>query len=109
MRPPNTCVHHMLGHTGPVGVVRFSEGGTYAFSGGVDKTIKLWNPFRAKLVYSFADGHNSEVLDVAPCAIITYFHSLFFHLLKIEIHKTLNLHQQALINRFLFGIYKLHE
>lgn len=42
--------------------VRFTPDHAYCLTGGADKTIRLWNPFRGLLLQSFA-GHNDQVLD----------------------------------------------
>ncbi|PSC74259.1 WD repeat domain-containing 83 [Micractinium conductrix] len=67
--PPNErlpCREHavLTGHEGPVLAVRFNRQGTYALSGGKDRSVRLWNPHRGIPIKVYA-GHGYEVRDVA--------------------------------------------
>lgn len=48
---------------GAVRAVRFNADGNYCLSGGSDRTVKLWNPFRGSLLQTYL-GHAGDVLDV---------------------------------------------
>lgn len=48
---------------GAVRVVRFNADGNYCLTGGSDRTVKLWNPFRGALLQSYL-GHGGDVMDV---------------------------------------------
>mmetsp|Transcript_76766 Transcript_76766/g.115508 ORF Transcript_76766/g.115508 Transcript_76766/m.115508 type:complete len:372 (+) Transcript_76766:174-1289(+) len=43
---PSLPVAKLDGHDGPVQVVRFTNDGKYCLTGGHDRTVRLWNPFR---------------------------------------------------------------
>ena len=74
-----TELSHMRGHGGGVQVGIFNSGGTYALTGGVDKAIALWNPYRAPystpgeesaagtgaLLLKQYRGHGMDVRDLA--------------------------------------------
>lgn len=49
--------------SGSVRTVRFNEDGNYCMTGGSDKVVRLWNPFKAILLKSYC-GHGQEILDV---------------------------------------------
>jgi WD40 repeat protein len=66
---PKTCVNLLTGHKGTVICARLNDNGNYLFTGGHDQLVKLWNPIKGKLVYTFVNGHSSEVLDVSPFVI----------------------------------------
>ena len=51
------------GHTGYINIVKWSSDQAYCVSGGHDKTIILWNPYKQKLIKGFRGIHNHEVLD----------------------------------------------
>ena len=48
---------------GAVRGVRFSVDGNYCITAGQDKTLKLWNPNKGRLLKTYS-GHGYEVLDV---------------------------------------------
>jgi len=52
----------LQGHDGGVMFVRFSSTGTYCFTGGKDRMLKLWNPM-SKVCIKTYKGHASEVND----------------------------------------------
>ncbi|TFJ83470.1 hypothetical protein NSK_005239 [Nannochloropsis salina CCMP1776] len=72
---PTKVRRKLVGHRGPIYTIRFNEKGTYCMTGGQDKSIKLWNPFRpsadankageAMLVQTFTGPHGYEIRDVA--------------------------------------------
>lgn len=72
---PSYCIRQLNGHTGAVMVVRLNNNGNYLYSGGSDQIIKLWNPIKGNLVFSFINGHSSEVTDVAPDSLNQTFAS----------------------------------
>mmetsp|Transcript_3439 Transcript_3439/g.4000 ORF Transcript_3439/g.4000 Transcript_3439/m.4000 type:complete len:358 (-) Transcript_3439:42-1115(-) len=43
---PSQPTTRLVGHEGPVKVVRFSSCGKYCITGGHDRTVRLWNPAR---------------------------------------------------------------
>jgi mitogen-activated protein kinase organizer 1 len=43
--------------------VKFSNDAQYCVSGGQDKAVIIWNPFKPKLVKGYKGIHNHEVLD----------------------------------------------
>ena len=43
---PRVPVARLTGHDGPVQAVVFTSDGKWCLTGGLDRTIKLWNPFR---------------------------------------------------------------
>jgi len=57
------CNKTLEGHQGSVLVVKYNSDGGYCLSGSQDKTIKLWNPSKGSMVYSF-EGHGYSVLDI---------------------------------------------
>jgi WD40 repeat protein len=54
----------MKNHSGPVYVTKFSPDGLYLLSGSQDRTITLWNPFKALPIKTYSGNHNYEILDV---------------------------------------------
>jgi mitogen-activated protein kinase organizer 1 len=46
----------LIGHEGPVQSLRFTADGKYCVTGGHDRTVRLWNPFR----YDPAANHNND-------------------------------------------------
>lgn len=65
----------MLGHKGAVYVVKFNKDGNYCLSGGQDRTVKLWNPLKAKEIKTYSGAHNYEVLDISLVSDDTRFAS----------------------------------
>lgn len=57
----------MAGHVGPVFVVRFNTTGTHCLSGGKDRMVHLWNPYKDdnNLIKTYKGAHGYEVLDIA--------------------------------------------
>ena len=43
---PSVPTTRLVGHDGPVQVVRFTSDGKYCLTGGHDRNVRLWNPFR---------------------------------------------------------------
>ena len=80
-RLPTRRLRELRGHTAPLQVVAWTPDGRYALTGGQDRTICLWNPFRAAapsgggggggdadtggLLIRQYRGHGYEVVDVA--------------------------------------------
>ncbi|XP_071454894.1 WD repeat domain-containing protein 83 [Hetaerina americana] len=56
------CLQTIQCQQGAVRAVRFNVDGTYCFSCGADKTLKLWNPRKSLLLKTYG-GHGNEVLD----------------------------------------------
>ena len=54
----------LIGHRGPVTSVAFNRMGTLVASGGMDKTIRIWNPFFGKHLKTFK-GHKDRVNSVS--------------------------------------------
>ncbi len=82
---PNSQVRVMRAHDGPAYCARFSNSGKYCITGGSDRSVKLWNPYRSEpgeedveggsplLIQTFKGPHGHPVHDVvmyvqAPCA-----------------------------------------
>jgi mitogen-activated protein kinase organizer 1 len=63
----------LLGHKQAVYVVKFSKDSQHILSGGQDKSIKLWNPYKGILIKSYDNINNHDVLDIA----ITIDNSVF--------------------------------
>ncbi|KAK2953758.1 putative Protein will die slowly [Blattamonas nauphoetae] len=62
---PTNCVHTLSGHKGAILCGCFSSTGSYCFTGGMDQTIRLWNPLKGTSIFTFEGCHNKEVLGVA--------------------------------------------
>lgn len=60
---PSKEANVLRGHQGTVPAVRWNHDGQYCLSGGGDKTVRLWNPFKGTLIKTYA-GHGWEVLDI---------------------------------------------
>jgi WD40 repeat protein len=43
----------LKGHQGAANVVKFNTEGAYCVSGGADKTLRLWNPFKGNLIQTY--------------------------------------------------------
>ena len=43
---PSVPVARLSGHDGPVQAITFTPDGKWCLTGGLDRTVKLWNPFR---------------------------------------------------------------
>eukprot|EP00532_Pseudo-nitzschia_australis_P015700 CAMPEP_0168255574 /NCGR_PEP_ID=MMETSP0141_2-20121125/5334_1 /TAXON_ID=44445 /ORGANISM="Pseudo-nitzschia australis, Strain 10249 10 AB" /LENGTH=398 /DNA_ID=CAMNT_0008192097 /DNA_START=3 /DNA_END=1199 /DNA_ORIENTATION=- len=43
---PSVPVARLTGHDGPVQAITFTSDGKWCLTGGLDRTVKLWNPFR---------------------------------------------------------------
>jgi mitogen-activated protein kinase organizer 1 len=50
-------------HGGSILALKWNQKGEYLLSGGTDKTIKLWNPFKSLLLREF-QGHGNDILDI---------------------------------------------
>ena len=53
---PQVPVGRLVGHDGPTLIVRFTADGNYCVSGGHDRTVRLWNPFRLDPGYLSKSG-----------------------------------------------------
>lgn len=56
-------IGEMRGHVGSVICLKFNYKGEYCMSGGSDKLIKLWNPFKNKMIQEYK-GHGYDILDL---------------------------------------------
>lgn len=69
----------MRAHDGPAYCARFSNSGKYCITGGSDRSVKLWNPYRSEpgeedveggsplLIQTFKGPHGHPVHDVVMC------------------------------------------
>eukprot|EP00884_Botryococcus_braunii_P006060 jgi/Botrbrau1/15455/Bobra.43_2s0079.1 len=64
----------LKGHEGPVLAVRFNKKGSYCLSCGKDRSIKLWNPHKGRLIKTYT-GHAYDVRDAAISANNSQFAS----------------------------------
>lgn len=55
----------LVGHEGPVQTVTFTENGKHCLTGGHDRTVRLWNPFR----YDPASSSNNDSSLLPPPAM----------------------------------------
>ena len=69
---PSTLVHSLTGHTGTVTSVHLNATGNYCCSAGTDKTIRLWNTVKGKHIYTFSNGHFSDILDAKLFFALSY-------------------------------------
>eukprot|EP00531_Pseudo-nitzschia_arenysensis_P015871 CAMPEP_0116156916 /NCGR_PEP_ID=MMETSP0329-20121206/23075_1 /TAXON_ID=697910 /ORGANISM="Pseudo-nitzschia arenysensis, Strain B593" /LENGTH=369 /DNA_ID=CAMNT_0003654007 /DNA_START=102 /DNA_END=1211 /DNA_ORIENTATION=- len=56
---PRLPVARLTGHDGPVQAIVFTPDGKWCLTGGLDRTVKLWNPFRVDPKYIGATGSNT--------------------------------------------------
>jgi len=63
MTYPSVLKNQLICKQGAVRTVRFNVDGNYCMTGGADKSIKLWNPYKSILLKTYM-GHGYEVLDV---------------------------------------------
>jgi len=63
---PTKLVHSFACQQGALRTVRFNNDGNYCITGGVDKSVGLWNPFTATRLHLFT-GCGGEVRAVASC------------------------------------------
>uniref|UniRef100_A0A914YE27 WD repeat domain-containing protein 83 n=1 Tax=Panagrolaimus superbus TaxID=310955 RepID=A0A914YE27_9BILA len=81
---PTTLVHSFCCNQGALRTVRFNNDGNYCLTGGVDKTVALWNPFKATLLHSYtgcggeiravsSSGDNSMIISGGTDKIATIF------------------------------------
>ncbi|KAI8137553.1 WD40-repeat-containing domain protein [Fennellomyces sp. T-0311] len=61
---PTACNDILTGHKGPVNQVVYNKSGQYCLSGGVDRTVRLWNPATGMALHSYI-GHGRDVLGVS--------------------------------------------
>lgn len=66
-REPAAPVHVLEGHEGAVQALAYSPAGDLLASGGVDRTIRLWNRESASLIRAYR-GHNEAVTAVSIAA-----------------------------------------
>ena len=57
---PRVPVARLTGHDGPVQAITFTSDGKWCFTGGLDRTVKLWNPFRVDPQYIAAKSSSSR-------------------------------------------------
>eukprot|EP00536_Pseudo-nitzschia_multiseries_P016231 jgi/Psemu1/263512/estExt_Genewise1Plus.C_10510016 len=50
---PSVPVARLTGHDGPVQAITFTSDGKWCLTGGLDRTVKLWNPFREPTSIAF--------------------------------------------------------
>ena len=62
----------MVGHKQPVCHVQFSPDGRYIVSGSFDKSLKLWDGYTGKFMFSFM-GHVGAVYNVSWSTDSMYF------------------------------------
>ncbi len=43
----------LKGHQGAANVVKFNTEGAYCVSGGADKTLRLWNPYKGNIIQTY--------------------------------------------------------
>jgi mitogen-activated protein kinase organizer 1 len=66
----------LIGHDGPVHCLRFTDDGKYCLTGGYDRTVRLWNPFR----YDPAtQRHKPQDILVPPAMPIQSYTSGYTH------------------------------
>ena len=53
---PRVPVARLTGHDGPVQAIVFTPDGKWCLTGGLDRTVKLWNPFRVDPQYVAANS-----------------------------------------------------
>jgi mitogen-activated protein kinase organizer 1 len=51
----------LQGHKGAVLCARYTRNGGYCVSGGADRSVRLWNPHKRRILRTFSGQHNSEV------------------------------------------------
>ncbi|CAM6099202.1 unnamed protein product [Calypogeia fissa] len=54
----------LRGHEGAALTVRWNSDGKYCLSGGKDRSLRLWNPYKQLLIKKY-EGHGREIRDVA--------------------------------------------
>lgn len=57
---PRVPVARLAGHDGPVQAIVFTSDGKWCLTGGLDRTVKLWNPFRVDPQYTAAIAAKSS-------------------------------------------------
>jgi mitogen-activated protein kinase organizer 1 len=64
---PRTLVHTLRGHSGAVQCATFNAARTFCLTGGVDRTVALWNPYRTRASSPLARyrGPGSDVRAIA--------------------------------------------
>ena len=60
---PTVLTNTLKGHEGYINTVKYSNDYNYCMSGGQDKTLILWNPYMPKLIKTYKNIHNQEILD----------------------------------------------
>lgn len=60
---PHVCSQVLRGHKGNINTVKFTRNCEYCFSGGSDKSVRLWNPQKGMLLKEFV-GHGYDVFDI---------------------------------------------
>ncbi|XP_006003723.1 WD repeat domain-containing protein 83 [Latimeria chalumnae] len=60
---PSKVIRILECKQGAVRAVRFNADGNYCLTGGSDKSVKLWNPYKGTFLKTYS-GHGYEVLDV---------------------------------------------
>uniref|UniRef100_A0A7E4W233 WD repeat domain-containing protein 83 n=1 Tax=Panagrellus redivivus TaxID=6233 RepID=A0A7E4W233_PANRE len=64
---PTKLSHSFACQQGALRTVRFNNNGNYALTGGVDKSVRLWNPYDAALLHNYT-GCGGEVRAVDSSA-----------------------------------------
>ena len=57
---PSVPVCRLSGHDGPVQSIIFTPDGKWALTGGLDRTVKLWNPFRVDPLFLSTNSTNNR-------------------------------------------------
>ncbi|KAI8815782.1 WD40-repeat-containing domain protein [Fimicolochytrium jonesii] len=61
---PNTELHSLRGHSGPIHAITYSQDGNYILTASHDRSAKLWNPTTGLLIKTY-EAHGKGVLAVA--------------------------------------------
>ena len=85
---PQVPVGRLVGHDGPTLIVRFTADGNYCVSGGHDRTVRLWNPFRLDPGYlsksgtalsKFEKAHKTDLEKLPPALPIQTYSGGYTH------------------------------
>eukprot|EP00934_Nitzschia_sp_Nitz4_P008852 Nitzschia sp. Nitz4//scaffold13_size275219//119336//120479//NITZ4_000868-RA/size275219-augustus-gene-0.262-mRNA-1//-1//CDS//3329535996//8842//frame0 len=69
---PKVPSSRLVGHDGPVQAVVFTDDGKYCLTGGHDRVVKLWNPFRYDPAYKQNASEKPSLLPPPALPIQTY-------------------------------------
>ena len=67
---PSELASVLRGHSAPLQFARFSPNGRYAITGGQDKRVMLWNPFRCEEVEADEESTAAAAAGAAPTALL---------------------------------------